>query len=257
MRSATRLEINFLPKTAAFSRIKLPRPWLIAGAVFSVMLVFSLAAHWHGGADAKSAARSFNHLPILADKPAPLAEKQPAKPIAKPIAQASAKSRPKQIIQGAITAQASGLDLPMHLSIPKINVQVAIEPVGLTPDGSIALPKGRDNAAWFKLGPRPGDGGSAVITGHYGFWKDGGKTVFNDLSKLASGDKLYVKDEKSDTVSFVVRASKTYDQNADAESALSSNNGQPRLVLVTCAGEWNKTSKSYSQRLVVFADKEQ
>jgi hypothetical protein len=34
-----------------------------------------------------------------------------------------------------------------------------------------------------------------------------------------------------------------------------SNDGGAHLNLITCAGEWNKGKKSYSERLVVFADK--
>lgn len=146
--------------------------------------------------------------------------------------------------------------LPVRLKIPGINVDVAIEYVGVTPNGEMGIPKGPSEVGWFELGPRPGEDGSAVIDGHYGRWKNGKGSVFDDLSKLSQGDKLYIEDEKGIAISFVVRESRSYDPKADASDVFESNDGNSHLNLITCEGTWNKASKSYSQRLVVFTDKE-
>jgi len=145
--------------------------------------------------------------------------------------------------------------LPMRLKIPSINVDAAIEYVGLTPDGTMDVPKNPDNVAWFEFGPRPGENGSAVIAGHYG-WKNKKASVFDNLYKLRKGDKLYIEDDKGMIISFVVRESRKYDQKADASDIFSSNDEKPHLNLITCEGVWDKVSKSYSQRLVIFTDKE-
>lgn len=146
--------------------------------------------------------------------------------------------------------------LPISLKIPKINVDAVIERVGLTSDGSVGVPKGPVNAAWFNLSPHPGDIGSAVITGHYGIWKSGIPTVFNNLYKLNKGDKIYIKDDRGAIITFVVRESKNYNPKTDASDVFVLNDGKAHLNLITCEGIWNKVSKSYSKRLVVFADKE-
>lgn len=130
-----------------------------------------------------------------------------------------------------------------------------IEYVGLAPDGAMDVPKERTNVAWFNLGQRPGENGSAVIAGHYG-WKNMEGSVFDDLHKLRKGDKLYIEDEKGATITFVVRESRRYDPQADASAVFGSNDEKAHLNLVTCEGEWDKVSKIYSKRLVVFADKE-
>ena len=145
--------------------------------------------------------------------------------------------------------------LPMRLKIPKINVDAVVEYVGLTPQGAVGVPKGPSNTAWFDLGPRPGEKGSSVIVGHFG-WKNGIPAAFDNLNKLRKGDKLYVEDDKGAIISFVVRESRRYDQKADASDVFSSNDGKPHLNLITCEGIWSKVSKSYSNRLVVFTDKE-
>lgn len=234
MQPKTSLNINFLEDLSAPSEILSKRSWLIvslAGIAGFLMIIPFLAPSLLGQVfytEAASRSMAFPepaHLPINLTKVFVL----------------------DQISSG----------LPVRLKIPKIKVDAALEQAGLTPDGSVDLPKGRSNAAWFKLGPRPGDNGSAVIAGHYGYWKDGQESIFNDLNKLAKGDRLYVEDEKGATITFIVRASQRYDQNADAKDVFSSNDGQSHLILVTCEGVWNKVSQSYPERLVVFTDKEQ
>lgn len=145
---------------------------------------------------------------------------------------------------------------PIRLKIPKINVDAAVEYVGLTSQGAMDVPKGPSAVAWFKLGARPGDNGSAVIAGHYGRWKNGKGSVFDYLNKLSEGDRLYVEDEKGIIISFVVRASRRYDPEADARDVFNSNDGGSHLNLIACDGVWDKAAKSYPKRLVVFTDKE-
>jgi len=145
--------------------------------------------------------------------------------------------------------------LPIILKIPKINVESGIEYVGLTSDGAMDVPKNQDNVAWFKLGQRPGEDGSAVIAGHYGL-KDGKPSVFDNLHKLVKGDKLYIEDDQGKAISFVVREIKSYDPQANATEVFNSNDGKSHLNLITCEGTWDEIFKTYSQRLVVFTDRE-
>ena len=118
------------------------------------------------------------------------------------------------------------------------------------------VPKGPVDVAWFKLGPRPGDNGSAVIAGHYGTWKNGEGSVFNNLNKLNIGDMIYVEDENGVIVRFAVRQIRIYDPNADSSDIFVSDDGKSHLNIITCEGEWNSVQKTYSKRLVIFSDKE-
>jgi len=145
--------------------------------------------------------------------------------------------------------------LPIKLKIPKINADASFEYVGLTDDGAMGVPKGPQGVAWFNLGPRPGDIGNAVISGHYG-WKNNIPAVFDDLNKLKIGDKVYIETEKGETITFVVRELRSFGENDDASDVFISNDGKSHLNLITCEGVWNKSLKSYSKRLVVFTDKE-
>lgn len=150
---------------------------------------------------------------------------------------------------------ASELPLPVRLTIPKIKVDATVEQVGLTSGKAVDVPKGPANAAWFKLGPRPGDAGTAIIVGHSG-WKDNKPASFDNLAKLRPGDRIFVTDEKGATTTFVVSKSQRYDPTADASKVFVSNDGRSHLNLITCEGIWDAVAKSYSKRLVIFSDKE-
>ena len=139
----------------------------------------------------------------------------------------------------------------MRLKIPSINVDTAIEYVGLTSSREMEVPKNTAEAGWFELGPRPGEKGSAVIAGHFN-GRNGEAGVFADLYKLKAGDKLYIEDNKGVTTTFIIRESRTYDPGL-AGDVFSRSDGA-YLNLITCDGVWDGVKKSYNKRLVVFTD---
>ncbi len=144
---------------------------------------------------------------------------------------------------------------PFNIKIPSINVDAGVEYVSTASDGTMDVPKNPLNTAWYKLGPQPGEIGSAVINGHVD-WENRSDAVFTYLHNLKQGDKVIVQDNQGLVTSFTVRTSRTYDQKADASEIFISNDGKAHLNLITCKGVWDKNSKTYSQRLVVFTDKE-
>lgn len=146
--------------------------------------------------------------------------------------------------------------LPMRLRITKIGVDAAIDPLGVTSSGEMAVPNGPSTVGWFSEGPRPGDIGTAVIDGHYGRFKNGEGSVFDNLSTLEIGDTISVENAAGTINTFVVREWRTYDPSADTSDIFSSDDEQSHLNLITCEGVWDKDSKSYAKRLVVFTDKE-
>lgn len=163
------------------------------------------------------------------------------------------RTNPIQIPIPLPSSSISGL--PMRLRIPVISVDAIVEHVGLIPDGSMDIPKNPNNVAWFSFGKIPGENGSAVIDGHYGI-KDGKGSVFDTLYKVRKGDLIYVENDKGVIVSFAVHEIRNYESGADAASVFASSDGKSHLNLITCEGVWDDSQKSYSQRLVVFADKE-
>jgi|ERR1035437_3094225 LPXTG-site transpeptidase (sortase) family protein len=143
------------------------------------------------------------------------------------------------------------LGLPVRLIIPVINVNAKIQYLGVTSNGEMEIPSNATDVGWFKLGPRPGERGSAVIAGHFD-GENGEAGVFTNLNKLKKGDKLYIKDANGKTISFVVQENRIYDPGYAND--VFSGSSSAYLNLITCDGVWDGAKKSYSKRLVVFAD---
>lgn len=141
--------------------------------------------------------------------------------------------------------------VPVRLIIPILNIRAVIELVGVTPSGQMAVPDNTIDVGWFKLGPRPGEKGSAVIAGHFD-GENGEPGVFINLYKLKKGDKVIVEDGKENSVVFIVRESRTY--NLGYADDVFNSTDSAHLNLITCDGLWDGTKKSYSKRLVVFTD---
>ncbi len=154
-----------------------------------------------------------------------------------------------------VAPASSNLGLPVRLLIPSINVDAVIKPTGVLPDGAMGVPRGPTTVAWFDLGKRPGENGTAVIDGHSG-WKDNIPAVFDNLYTLRTGDKIYVVNDTGATTIFVVRAVRIFRKNENAADVFHSTGGGAYLNLITCEGVWSKTQQSYSNRLIVFAVKE-
>ena len=146
------------------------------------------------------------------------------------------------------------IGVPLRIKIPSIRVNAVIRSVGLAPDGSMGVPKLPMDTAWYMLGPKPGETGSATIAGHVNWWH-GATGVFANLRKLKPGDTITVQDDKGALVSFIVRKIRSYGTAEDSSDVFSSTDGKAHLNLITCDGAWDKRAQQYSKRLVVFTDK--
>ena len=107
--------------------------------------------------------------------------------------------------------------------------------------------------AWYKFGPKPGEKGSAVIAGHYG-WKDGKGSIFNNIHTLDPGDEITIYDEKNHLISFIVSKTQKYALSDDTTKVFKSDDGRAHLNLITCDGQWDPSRHTYADRLVVFSD---
>lgn len=67
--------------------------------------------------------------------------------------------------------------------------------IGTTPTGDLDAPQAPQVVGWFVGGPKPGDVGNALLTGHLD-WRTGETGVFWDLKKLVPGDDVRVKTER-------------------------------------------------------------
>jgi LPXTG-site transpeptidase (sortase) family protein len=147
---------------------------------------------------------------------------------------------------------ASSSNLPVKLVIPSLGISSGIQYVGLTADGNMDTPKSAVDVAWYKLGPKPGDVGNAVIAGHINT-RYSAHGVFEHLEDLAAGDTVSVVTKGGDTLKFRVTGKKFLPYDAPSSEVFGTSSGR-HLNLITCAGTWQADKHVYDKRLVIFTE---
>lgn len=141
---------------------------------------------------------------------------------------------------------------PARLLIPCLGVDAAVEHVGMTPERDMDVPADDGNVGWYRLGPRPGERGNAVLAGHLD--SQTGPAVFWELADLHEGDRVLVVDAEGREWPFTVRESVRYRDDDPPLQRIFGWSGVPRLNLITCGGAWDTGIGSYEERLVVFTE---
>ncbi len=142
---------------------------------------------------------------------------------------------------------------PISISIPTIEVEAEVLPVGRTREGNMAVPEKYEDTGWYRYGHEPGTSGNAVIAGHLDNGA-GNPAVFYRLGDLRIDDRVFVSNEAGERLEFKVTGMSLYDyQNAPLELIFGPSDDS-RLNLITCDGVWIPEDKIYDKRLVVFTE---
>ncbi len=143
---------------------------------------------------------------------------------------------------------------PTRITIPSLGVRADTVEVGKAGDGSIATPD-RDPqraAGWYRLGPAPGELGTAVIVGHVDTASR--PAVFAKLSEVRRGKLIEVTRADGRTATFTVDSVERFPKTSfPADRVFADAADRPRLVLVTCGGKWVGGDVGYADNIIVFA----
>ncbi len=138
---------------------------------------------------------------------------------------------------------------PARIVIPAIDVDALVVNVGVLDDGSMDLPP-FGLAAWFHVGPAPGARGPAVIIGHVDSKK--GPDVFFRLKELEQGDGIRVYDRSGDVATFVVDSSELTLKSELPTERIWNETLEPVIRLVTCGGEFDRSTGHYLSNTIVY-----
>jgi LPXTG-site transpeptidase (sortase) family protein len=138
--------------------------------------------------------------------------------------------------------------IPTRIAIPRINVNAAIESVGVT-NNVMDAPRNAWNVGWYPSMASPGEWTNVVMAGHRD-WFNVGPVVFWNLQLLQPGDKIYVFAPDGSGATFVVESGWLIDAD-DPADPLIADTGFEALTLITCGGSWN--GREYTARYVVRA----
>jgi sortase (surface protein transpeptidase) len=149
-----------------------------------------------------------------------------------------------------IAPLATARSTPVELTVPSISLNVSLSTLGLNADGTVQVPTDVQQPGWFRLGPTPGEIGSAVILGHVDSYA--GPGVFFKLSSLVAGDVVDVGLADGVTAEFKVTSVVTYLKTDFPDNAVYTSNGNSALQLVTCGGTFDSATGHYLSNIVVY-----
>ena len=154
---------------------------------------------------------------------------------------------------GSGATEGLGPSIPTRISIPSLGVRAKIIKVGRAADGSIATPAAdpAEATGWYRLGPTPGELGTAVIVGHVD--TDSRPAVFHKLPELSRGKLIKVNREDHRVATFTVESVETFPKTSFPADRVFDSTDRARLVLVTCGGTWVGGDIGYSDNVIVFA----
>jgi sortase (surface protein transpeptidase) len=160
-------------------------------------------------------------------------------------------------IQGHSAAQQAGAkdvvaarSVPVSMRIPAIGVSSSLSSLGLNADKTVQVPTKFAEPGWYKLGPTPGQKGSAVILGHVDDKK--GPAVFFKLRSLKAGDKVDVSLANGAIAHFAVKSVATYSKAQFPAAKVYASQGYAALQLVTCGGKFDKATGHYESNVVAY-----
>lgn len=140
---------------------------------------------------------------------------------------------------------------PLRIAIPSIDLVANLAPLGLEPDGSLAVPEDFSLAGWYTDGPEPGEPGPAVIAGHVD--SRDGPAVFFRLRELIPRDLIVIETEEGASLTFAVERVERHAKDRFPTAAVYGSTTRPALRLITCGGSFDRATRRYRDNLVVFA----
>lgn len=143
---------------------------------------------------------------------------------------------------------------PESMSIPEIDAQSELMPLGIQDDGVIEVPpfESGSPAGWYTHGPTPGEIGPAVLLGHRNADDGGGPGIFADLPELEIGDSVDIAREDGSTASFTIYRTEQFAKDEFPTLDVYGNTDEAELRLITCDG-FNPETRLLDDNYIVYA----
>ena len=142
---------------------------------------------------------------------------------------------------------------PVRIRIPAIDVDMTVQPEGLTDTGAMSLPVNPADAAWYRYGSWPGStAGATVIAAHV----DAIDYDIGPLSRLpdaTAGTEIIVTAADGQDYRYVVQEAGMVSKPDVPWDMVFDRTGPPRLTIVTCGGQFDYDRRSYLDNVVVTA----
>ena len=115
------------------------------------------------------------------------------------------------------------------------------------------MPTDFDRVGWFTGGGRPGARGPTVLMGHVD--STDGPAVFFALRDLVAGDVVEVTGADGSTARYAVSGTSQVPKGEFPTAAVFGATADDVLRLITCTGAFDSGARSYTDNLVVTAER--
>lgn len=139
---------------------------------------------------------------------------------------------------------------PTRLRIDSIGVDARVVPVGLADDGMMEIPPAHE-VGWYRLGPAPGEAGSAVLAGHVDL--GGQRGAFFELRSVEVGAEIVV-DGDGTKGAYVVTAREQLPKDEVDLRRYFTAEGPDRITLITCGGAFDRGVGHYTDNIILTAE---
>jgi len=141
---------------------------------------------------------------------------------------------------------------PAQLALPSLGVQATVQDV-ITTNGVLGVPDNIADVGWWTGSAPPGSPtGTTVIDGHVDSAVSGTGALFR-LPNLQAGDPVTITNTTGHTQTYRVIARQVFVKHQGLPASLFTATGAPRLVLITCGGPFDTTTRNYEDNIVVLA----
>jgi hypothetical protein len=142
---------------------------------------------------------------------------------------------------------------PRGLRLPSLGVDAPVVDVGLEESGGMEIPDDITTVGWYELGVAPGaSSGTAVLSGHVDS-REQGRGALWDLRTMDVDDPIEVEHADGTVSEWRVVARRSYPKEELPIGDIFTRFGDPRLVLITCDGEFDPAARRYADNVVVYA----
>ncbi|KQQ04128.1 MULTISPECIES: class F sortase [unclassified Rathayibacter] len=143
---------------------------------------------------------------------------------------------------------------PERIVVDGLPVDMPLEPVGVAEDGTMELVPDTDVAGWYRFGAGLDEpDGTIVIAAHVDSLTYG-LGPFAELKKAQPGQTIRLSAPDGSERVFVVSTVETTEKTSVDLSTVFVRDGPPRLVLITCGGDFDYDTRHYLSNVVVTAE---
>jgi hypothetical protein len=144
---------------------------------------------------------------------------------------------------------------PTRLVVEAIDLDMRVDTKGLEPNGDMSLPVSPFRAGWYEYAAAPNSpAGATVLAAHVDALGEG-LGPFSRLRALDEGTEATITDASGEVHVYRVVSVERIDKGVVPWATYFSTAGDPRLILITCGGEYDPRVGSYDDNYIVTAEK--